>query len=67
MQRMSHRIVDGTSRRDQRLSRHLSTEDPNALFLGICAPKDIEIQLFQIQEPDQLIEEILLAHLPSLS
>ena len=48
--------IDRPTRRNQRLSEHLTPEDPLGALLGTVRPKDVHLQLFHVEEREQLIE-----------
>ncbi|MCH8131416.1 MAG: hypothetical protein IIA30_02595 [Myxococcales bacterium] len=48
--------IDAPTCRNQGLSEHLAPEDPLGALLGTVRPKDVHLQLFHVEEREQLIE-----------
>ena len=44
--------------RDERLPGHLTAEDALQLLVRAGAPEDVELDLFEVEDPQQLIERV---------
>ena len=50
------RLRQGPARRHQRLGQYLATEDPPGADVPIPTPVDVELQYFQVQKGDELVD-----------
>ena len=59
MQRMRELPVHGARRCDERLRRHLSTEDATRTGCLVAAAEDVEVDVLEIEEIEQIVERIV--------
>jgi hypothetical protein len=48
--------LDGSTRGHQRLGRHLAAESALAVALGVLAPKEVDLDILEIQQVNKKIE-----------
>ena len=56
MQRVHAPLVDGAAGRDQRLGRDLPAEHALAILVGAQPPKQVHLELLELQQVDQVVE-----------
>ena len=56
MQRMDEPVVDRAAGRDERLARDLATEDALTILVGADATKQIHLELFELEDVDEVVE-----------
>ena len=48
---------DRTRRRHQRLRSHLAAEHAQAILVGVVAAEDVDLELLDVEEPEDVIEQ----------
>src|SRR5262249_4880179 len=59
VQRVDGPVLHRAAGRDERLARHLAAEDADAHVLRAPAAKEIHLELFQVEDREQLVEHAL--------
>src|ERR1700728_2604324 len=49
-------MLDGAARRHERLPRDLSAEDALALLVRLDAAKDVDLNRFEVEQPDEELQ-----------